>query len=461
MLLQVEGAHYAVAFNNAETQLLVNRYISEKETQYYAVSLAEGKVEPITPVSPPMYYGDATWSADDRAIYVTSDREGEFRKLYRLELASKAWTCLTPDLGWDVDGVTVDPASGAVIFTTNEDGYSRLYVASPDGKEKKLIETPDGVIGGLAVNKNGGRLAFTLTTPTAPGDAYVYDMASSRLERWTQSETGGINPASFITPTLIRYPTFDQVDGKPREIPAFYYKGRGEGPRPVVIIGHGGPESQTRPTFSSTVQFWAGELGLSVIQPNIRGSTGYGRTFHQLDNGVLREDSIKDIGALLDWIEKQPELDSKRVGVYGGSYGGYVVLASLTNFPDRFKAGIDVVGIADFVTFLKNTSEYRRDLRRAEYGDDRDPAVLKVLQQIAPLANAHKITASLFVMHGANDPRVPLSEAEQIVEKMREMKRPVWFFNALNEGHGFAKKENSDLAGVLMAHFWQRELIAP
>jgi len=457
---EVEGAYYPAEFSPDSSQLLVEHYVSARETYWYRLDVATGRTEALTPADPPAYYGGGAWSADGTAVYFTSDREGEFRRLYRYTLATREWTCLTPDIDWDVSAVAVDPASGGIAFVTNEDGLSRLYFADADGGSRRAVRNlPAGIVYGLQFAVRGGVLGLTLTTPISPGDAYTISYPDGRVTRWTQSEIGGLRPESFTKPALIRYPTFDKVDGKPRMIPAFYYRAPQPGRRPVLIYVHGGPESQYRPAFSSVIQFVVNELGISVIAPNVRGSTGYGRTYHQLDNGVRREDSVRDIGALLDWIATRPELDPQRVGILGGSYGGYMVLASLVNYPGRIRAGIDVVGITDFITFLKNTQDYRRDLRRAEYGDERDPEVRRVLERISPLRNAEKITAALFVLHGANDPRVPLSEAEQLVAKMREMGRPVWFFKALDEGHGFRKRPNRDLARILYVHFLQLHLL--
>lgn len=459
LAMECDGSYGPVEFSPDGKRLLIERYVSERFTQYFVHDIAAKTTSAITPDDPPAYYGSGAWAADGAALYVTSDRDGEFRKLYRVGEDGK-WTCLTDDLNWDVEEVAVEPKGHGIAFTVNEDGVVRLAFADATGKGRKYIDAlPRGVLSGIQFAAQGGVLGLTVNSSQIPGDAFTVTFPEGQITRWTESEVGGLDPNTFVEPQLIRYPTYDQVDGHPRTIPAFYFKARQPGPRPVIIYAHGGPEGQTQPTFSSTFQFFAGELGVSVIAPNIRGSTGYGRTFHQLDNGVLREDSIKDIGALLDWIAKQPELDKTRVGIYGGSYGGYVVLASLVNYPDRFKAGVDVVGIADFITFLENTSEYRRDLRRAEYGDERDPAVRKVLEEISPLRRADKITAALFVAHGQNDPRVPVGEAHQIVEKMRALGRPVWFANALDEGHGYRKKENSDLFNVLMMHFWQEHLL--
>ncbi len=460
LVMQVDGSYSPSEFSPDGKSLLINRYVSERFTQYFLLDLASGESKPVTPTEPPAYYGGGTWSADGKTLYFTSDRDGEFRNLYRVDVAGGAWTNLTQDIHWDVEEVAVEPKGKGIAFTVDDDGIVHLHFADADGKNRRVVESlPHGILSGIEFADGGGVLGLSVNSSAIPGDAFTVTFPEGKATRWTESEIGGLDPNTFVEPKIIRYPTFDQVDGKPRMIPAFYWKARQPGPRPVMIYAHGGPEGQTQPSFSSTFQFLVNELGISVIGPNIRGSTGYGRTFHQIDNAVLREDSVKDIGALLDWIEKQPELDKTRVGIYGGSYGGYVVLASLTNYPARFKAGVDVVGIANFITFLEKTADYRRDLRREEYGDERDAKVRAVLEQISPLNNAEKIQAALFVAHGQNDPRVPVNEAKQIVEKMRALGRPVWFANALDEGHGFRKKDNSDLFQVLMMHFWQQHLL--
>ncbi|MFN0137784.1 MAG: S9 family peptidase [Phycisphaerae bacterium] len=462
ILWQVEGSYTPAEFSPDESKLLVLNYISERQTRWFIVDVASGQNTQITPDDPPAYYGGATWSADGKSIYITTDRDGEFRKLYQLKVDFGEWRCLTPKIEWDIEDVAVDPAGNGIAYVVNEDGLSKLYFADAWGNGAKEVNTglPPCVLSGLRFNLKGGVLGFTADAATFPGEAFTATFPEGKITRWTESEIGGLNASNFVAPTIIRWPTFDKgTDGKPRQISGFYYKGKGDGPRPVVIMIHGGPEGQFSPTFTNTIQLWANELGVSVIAPNVRGSTGYGKTFHGLDNGVLREDSVKDIGALLDWIEKQPELDKTRVAVHGGSYGGYMVLASLKNYPKRIRAGIDIVGIADFVSFLELTSEYRRDLRRAEYGDERVPEVRKVLEAISPLRNADKIESALFVVHGNNDPRVKVFEAEQIVKKMRDLKRPVWFANALDEGHGFQKKPNRDLAQVLYMMFYKEHLL--
>ena len=273
---------------------------------------------------------------------------------------------------------------------------------------------PTGVIGSIGFAPDGRKLAMTLNSARSPSDTYVLELgrqplAAGELTRWTYSEVGGLDTDRFVAPKLVSYPTFDTVNGAPRQIPAFVYKPAGDGPFPVIISIHGGPEGQARATFSSTYQMWLAKLGAAVVVPNVRGSAGYGKTYVGLDNGFRREDSVRDIGALLDWIATQPDLDASRVAVYGGSYGGYMVLASSVHYSDRLRAAIDVVGISSFVTFLENTQDYRRDLRRAEYGDERDPEMRAHLQKISPLNNVDSISVPMFVVQGHNDPRVPVT----------------------------------------------------
>ncbi|MBX9789179.1 MAG: prolyl oligopeptidase family serine peptidase [Pirellulales bacterium] len=407
---------------------------------------------------PKVAFGTAAFTPDGRSLYVTSDARGEYLELAKVDLATGQYQWLAPDLGWDVDSIEVDAKSGLVAFTVNVDGASRLYLLG-EGKPV-AVELPLGVIAGLEFSPDGKQLGFTLARPDAPADAYSIAIAVGRAAgeatRWTHSEVGGLNPTSFVRPERISFSSFDG-----REVPAYYYRPPGasrDKPAAVVIDIHGGPEGQSRPLFSGATQFLVVEEGIAVIYPNVRGSAGYGKTYLQLDNAERREDSVKDIGALLDWIGRQPELDASRIAVQGGSYGGYMVLASLVHFGDRIRAGIDIVGIANFISFLERTSPYRQDLRRAEYGDERDPEMRKVFERISPLAGAEKIRAALLVAHGTNDPRVPYFEAQQIAEKVRGAGRPVWTVYADNEGHGFAKKDNRDYLTAVQMRFLEQFL---
>ncbi|MCX7006280.1 MAG: alpha/beta fold hydrolase, partial [Kiritimatiellaeota bacterium] len=344
-----------------------------------------------------------------------------------------------------------------LAFVANEDGVSKLHLLDPrSGKERATPSLPLGVIGGLKFHENSRDLAFTMSSARSPSDVFSLDVESGRVERWTESESGGLNTATFVEPELIKLKSFDGLG-----ISAFVYRpdpARFPGPRPALVIIHGGPESQSRPQFLGRSNYLLNELGIALVVPNVRGSAGYGKTFLTLDNGFKREDSVKDIGTVLDWIGRDKQLDAARVAVYGGSYGGYMSLACMEHFADRLRCGVDVVGISSFVTFLKNTQDYRRDLRRVEYGDERDPAMLAFQEKIAPLNNVARITKPLFVVQGKNDPRVPVTEAEQMVKAIRDRGGVVWYLMAKDEGHGFAKKKNADFQFSSMILFFREHL---
>lgn len=467
--LVTEGGNWsAMDFSPDGKELLVIRFVSANEMYPGAVDLATGKLEMFPVDGGKAAFGGFQFAPDGKAVYFISDepfqgQPREFQTLRYHDPASNTFRELTADIPWDVEALDLSDDGKHLAYTTNEDGIARLHVMTlPDHKAVKLPTLPVGLIGGVSFSPDGKRLALTLNTATSPSDAYVIDIANAKLARWTQSEVGGLDSTTFVAPTLVRFPTFDSVDGKPRTIPAFYYKPAKpakNGKYPVVINIHGGPEAQALPNFSPNAQFLANELGVAVLVPNVRGSSGYGKTYLTLDNADKREDSVKDIGALLDWVAKQPELDASRVGVQGGSYGGYMVLASLMHYPERIKAGVDIVGISHFGTFLNNTESYRRDLRRAEYGDERDPAMKAHFDRISPLNNASKITSPLFVAQGKNDPRVPYTEAEQIVSAVRGNGQPVWYLLYADEGHGFQKKANADYYGAAAVLFWQQHLL--
>ncbi len=455
-LVASEGHWTPIGFSRDNARLLVGHYVSINDSRLYVVDVASGEATRLTPEAPRASYRDALFSADGTRVYVTTDREGEFVELYEVNpaAASEPWRPLSRSIPWSVESIALSGDGRTLAFTTNEDGWSTLRLL--DTRTRRVTE-PSGIPRGLVRNLRFARsadvLGMTLLGPTRTGDAYTYDVARRRLTRWTESEVGGLDEASFVEPTLVRYRTFDE-----REIPAFYYRPEGEGPFPVLVMIHGGPESQARPRFSPLTQYLASESGVAVLVPNVRGSDGYGKTYLQLDDAERREDSVRDIGALLDWIAAQDELDASKVAVFGGSYGGYMVLASLVHFGERLRAGVDVVGISSFVTFLENTRDYRRDLRRAEYGDERDEAMRAHLMRISPLTRAEEIRSALFVAHGANDPRVPVSEAEQLVHAARQAGQSVWYMLARNEGHGFRKKENRDLFLQLSVLFLEEQL---
>jgi len=458
---EFEGNWYPLDWSADGKRILLQRFVSAEFAELFALDLASGTLAPIAvdPDRKPAAYNAARFDADG-GVWLTTDAGSDVLRLWHLpRIGPPTVAPLSPR--WPVEAIEVAPNGVRVAAVVNEDGWSRIHTLGADGKAALVAGAPHGVVTQLAWSPDSTALAFSLTSAQTPGDVWVasWPAGKPKVERWTETEAGGLPVATFADARLVHYPTFDADEGRRRQIPAFVYKPAGKGPFPFVIHIHGGPEGQARPWFDPAIQFWVRELGLAVIAPNVRGSDGYGKAFLALDNGRKRADSVRDIGALLDWAGSQPDLDPKRAAVYGGSYGGFMVLASLVQYGDRLKAGVDIVGISNFVTFLENTLAYRRDARRAEYGDERDPAMREFLYGVSPLTHANRIRSRLFVVQGANDPRVPRSEAEQIVRAVRAAGQAVWYLLAHDEGHGFQRKSNRDALLQSVALFWQSHLL--
>lgn len=459
LLLRVSGGGWGAAdWSPDGRRLLVFEYISVNRSNIWLVDVTTGEKAPLTPQGPDtVAYGGAEFTPDGRRVYLTTDQGSEFRRLAYLDLTTRAIVPLTADIPWDVQSFDVSPDGRTVAFVTNAAGISRLHLLDTRSRRHRAVERiPLGLLGGLAWHPNGRDLGFTLSSARSTADVYSLDPVSGEVTRWTESELAGLVPGELAEATLIRWKSFDGL-----EISGFYHRppARFAGKRPVLISIHGGPEGQARPGFLGRTNYYLNELGVAVIFPNVRGSTGYGKTFVKLDNGTKREDSVRDIGALLDWIAQQPDLDAGRVMVTGGSYGGYMTLAVATTYNERIACALDVVGISNLNTFLKNTESYRRDLRRVEYGDERDPAMAAFFERTAPLNNAGRITKPLFVVQGGNDPRVPRTEAEQMVARVKQNGSPVWYLMARDEGHGFRKKHNVDFQFYATVMFLRRFLL--
>ena len=445
LVAQVEGGGWGTLdWSPDDKTLVVGQFLSVNESYLWLLDVASGEKKLLTPKGEgdTVAYFGAQFAPDGKSLYVLTDKDSEWRRLARLDLATGKHTYLTSHVKWDVQSFHLSPDGKTVAFETNEDGASVLRLLDlASGREKPGPKLPLGVLSGLEWHPDGTVLGFTLSSARSPADAYSYTPATAKLERWTESETGGLNAATFSEPELVRWKAFDGAG-----ISGFLYKPPASfsGKRPVIIDVHGGPEGQSRPGFQGRSNYWLNELGVARLLPNVRGSTGFGKTFLKMDNGILREDPVKDIGALLDWIRTRPDLDPDRVMITGGSYGGFMTLASATRFDDRLRCSLSVVGVSNYVTFLERTEAYRRDLRRAEYGDERDPKIREFLERIAPVNNVQKITKPLFVVQGKNDPRVPWTESEQMVAALKKDGRPVWYLLAKDEGHGFAKRKNQD-----------------
>ena len=444
LLTAVEGGGWEPAAWAADgRQIALVEFVSANESRLWLVDATTGskRLVPVPPSSVRVAYGGAQFSRDGRRLYVSTDRDFEFQRLAWIDLADGQHHYLTSHIPWDVDAFALSDDGRRIAFLTNESGVARLRLLdTTSGRERLVPGLPPGVIYGLAWHANSRDVGFAMTSARSPSAVYSLDAASGRLTRWTESESA-VDVSGFAEAQTIRWPSFDG-----RAISGFLFAppARFTGKRPVIIDIHGGPEGQSRPWFQGRNNYWLNELGIALILPNVRGSSGYGKTFLTLDDGYRREDSYQDIAALLDWIRTDPRLDADRVLVTGGSYGGHMTLAVATNYPERICCAIDVVGISNLVTFLERTEAYRRDLRRVEYGDERDPKMREFLQRIAPLNKAGDIRKPLFVVQGRNDPRVPHTEATQMVETARLNGTPVWFLMANDEGHGFAKRKNRD-----------------
>ncbi|MEM7638995.1 MAG: prolyl oligopeptidase family serine peptidase [Pseudomonadota bacterium] len=433
-----EGALFPVDWSADGSTIVVQQYISITKSRIFTLDTTTGDFTEFNPDEDVAYSG-ATILADGDVLTVT-DKDSEFSNLVRFDAETGELTNYTADIDWGVASWDVSADESTVVFTLNEGGLGTIKLLDLEtGAMRDGPTLPVGIASGTTFSADGTQVGFTFNGATSPADAWSFNVETLALTRWTEAEVGGLNADNFVSPTLFTYPNEAEM-----EIPAFKYIPEGDGPHPVIIQIHGGPEGQSRPGFSSTYQYWASELGVAVLVPNVRGSSGYGKTYVSMDNGLNRKRSVEDIGALLDWIETQPNLDKDRVIVYGGSYGGYMVLASMIDYGDRLAGGVNIVGISDFKTFLENTKGYRRDLRRVEYGDERDPEIAAFFEEISPLNNAAKIDKPIFIIQGYNDPRVPYTEAEQILAAVKENDVETWFLMAMDEGHGFRKKSNRD-----------------
>jgi dipeptidyl aminopeptidase/acylaminoacyl peptidase len=457
LLLCSDDTNYAQNYSPDGCYVLVARMLSNTRNQLLLVETATGDVRDLTPELPegPALHLMANWSADRLGLYLLSNRGRQFLSLAYLDLATTALTYLC-DLNWDIEQLAVTRDGMAMAVVINEDGYSRLNLFDvADGwQERRELNQPvlpAGVIAGLSWSPDGERLAITFGSAVDPFDIWVWDAGHGVIQRATQSSLAGIPRDALVMPSLVHYPTFDT-----RQIPAFLYLPHGQQENlPVVIDVHGGPEGQARPLFNAVTQYLV-SCGYAVLVPNVRGSAGYGIEYQSLDDVRLRMDSVADLQHAALWLRESGIANPRRIAVMGGSYGGFMVLSAITMYPDLWAAAVDIVGIANFITFLQNTGPWRRKLREAEYGSlehDRE-----FLQQISPIHYVDRIVAPLFVVHGANDPRVPVGEAEQIVSALRQRGVPVEYLRFADEGHGLVKRANRLVAYPSIARFLDEHL---
>jgi dipeptidyl aminopeptidase/acylaminoacyl peptidase len=459
LVLHLQGGGYApLDWSPDGRTILLGQGVSVNEGYIWLVDAASGDRNLLAPAGrESVAFGEAKFSRDGKGVYLTTDQGSEWKHLAYLDLATRQYRFVTSGIAWDVEEFEQSPDGRWIALVANEDGSGVLRVVnSTTGAARRIPAIPAGLVSDVRWRRDGSELGFTYTAARSNTDAYSLDLAAGRLVRWTQSETGGLDPAGFVEPELIRWTSFDG-----RTISGFLYKppARYTGRRPVIVNIHGGPEGQSRPGFLGRNNYFVNELGIALVFPNVRGSTGFGKTFVKLDNGTLRDGAYKDIGALLEWLRTRPDLDAGHVLVTGGSYGGHMTLVTATQYNGPICCSVDVVGMSNLATFLEHTSGYRQDLRRVEYGDERDSTLRAWMERTAPLNNVDKVTKPMFVIQGMNDPRVPRSEAEQMVAALKGRGVPVWYLMAKDEGHGFRKKGNQDFQFYATIVFTERYLL--
>ncbi len=454
------GGWFGAVFSFDDRRVALTQYLSAAESNIWVIDTESNLPTQLLPTpgsTERASHFPVSFTPDGTGLYFISDRAGEFRELMLYSFETRSIARLTSDVPWDVENASLGEDGKTLAVQLNIDGRSEVRLIDTHSRRPLASSVwPPGSASDPTFHRRRSDVAFVVDGAQSARQIYTFAPHSGQTTQWTQAVSApGIDASRFAAQSIVRWPSFDgrSISGL-LTIPPPRFVGK----RPVVIMIHGGPEAQSTMQFMGRWNYLVEEMGAALIQPNVRGSSGYGKAFLALDNGRLRENSVKDVSALLDWIAKQPNLDASRVVVTGGSYGGYMSLALAAAESSRIAGAIDVVGISDFVTFLENTESYRRDLRRAEYGDERDPEMRAFLRAISPLANAQRIKKPLFVVQGKNDPRVPFTEAEQIVAKVRSFGTPVWYLRADNEGHGFSRKENSDFQFYATIQFLEMTL---
>ncbi|MGA0133205.1 MAG: S9 family peptidase [Opitutales bacterium] len=440
--------------------LLARQSVGVEHTRLHKVDLATGGRTEVTPAGGPRAFTHVRLAEKGRAAYALSTLGGDFLRPVRIDLEARTVRAIKGSPDWDCEELEVSEDGTRLAVIVNVDGRAQLRCWElPSGRPLQAPSLRPGVLSDLAFRPGSHEVGFTLNSEDSPSDAWSADLDTGKLTRWTDRTSRPKIEVKAPEPATVRVQSFDG-----EEIPCLVYlpdPDKFPGRRPAIMIFHGGPEGQSRPGFRGGMLYYLDRLGVALIYPNVRGSSGYGRRYLDLDNGVRRGDAVKDVGPVLDWAAGHPRIDPARIAAYGGSYGGFMCLASLAEHGARFRCGVDVVGVTNIVTMLEQTSDYRRAARRAEYGDERKQDVRAALEAVAPARNASRIRTPLLVVHGRNDPRVPLAEAVRIRDAVRAGGGEVWYLVAEDEGHGFSKKPNADHQARVTALFLKEHLLGP
>lgn len=438
-----------------DRKLLVKKHAAAGEDYLYVIDIGTGQKREVDPAASKVSIGKAKFSRDSTGVYYISDRDGEFAKLRYLNLFTSEKIELSGRSPWDVDDFALSKDGRCLAYAINEGGAGKLALL--DLRSHQDLIPPRlpaaGVVDSLSFDAESKRLVFAFSAPNEPRDAYVLEVEGNRLEAWTASEPGPMDKTKFVMPRLSQFPTFDRSDGKSRQIPMYIYEPASAGPHPVLIVLRGGPGPEFRPSFDPFIAYVVNELGYAVLAPNVRGSSGYGKSYASLDKGLLREDAVKDVGALLVWLALDNRFDAKRVVVSGEGYGGYLALAAVVNYGERLKGGVDFAGITDFIDYLGAAAANRQSQERLEFGDEKDPDTRAFLRRISPLTGADRIVRPLLVVHGKNDAVVPIGQSEQLVNRLRSRGRTVWYLKATDEGGRFLRRQSSEAYYRAFAQF--------
>jgi dipeptidyl aminopeptidase/acylaminoacyl peptidase len=440
-----DGADWTVLDWSADDRkLLLRKHVTAYEDYLYVFDLGTGQKREVEPSPAKGAISTAKFSRDGTGVYFVSNRDGDYARLRFVNLFTSDKNDLSGRGDADVEQLALSKDGHYLAYVTDDGGVDKLNLL--DLRAHQDLVAPSlparGIVDSLSFDPAGKRLLFGLTAANQPRDAYVLDLASNRLEPWTASEAGPLDRTKFVVPRLTQFPTFDRADGKPRELPLYIYEPASPGPHPVLIVLHDGPDARFRPAFDPWIEYVVNELGFAVLAPNVRGSTGYGKSFSALARGTLREDAIKDVGALLVWLALDSRFDKTHVVVSGAGYGGYMALAALVNYGERLRGAVAMAPITDFIGFVSGTAPESRAAARDEFGDERDTDARMFLRRISPLSNADRITRPVLLVHGKNDRRVPIAQSEQLVYRLRARNQTVWYVKALDEGGSFARWQN-------------------
>jgi dipeptidyl aminopeptidase/acylaminoacyl peptidase len=346
---------------------------------------------------------------------------------------------VSADVPWDVQEFAVSADGSHLAYLVDDDGRSRLTVL--DALHPLELTPPGlqhGVISDIRFDASGRRLGFSYESARRPRDAYVYDLRQASVQRWTRSETGPVNAAGFAPAHLVHFPTWDRIGLGRRMLSAYVYLPHGPQPCPVLILLHGGLASQFRPGWHPFLQFIVNELGYAVVAPNVRGSSGYGKDFRALDQGRLRDDAVRDVGALLVWIGLQPGFDGKRIVLMGHSYGGLLALDSLATYDGHVRGAIDVAGITDLVDFIERAPAAEHAELMSEFGDVQNTGVRAYLDDLSPINDVAQIRRPVLVVQGLDGPRSRASDSQQLVWRLRSQGDTVWYLTARDAGNDFS-----------------------